>query len=506
MSSRTRVYAPPKKKEIGAFATVNLSGPTYVTIDQAYMERHTGAKLAWISFTNYGYLDFVCNFIAYGSLKFDFLLVCSDEATYKEAKRLGVPYCARLHSPNRYSSQSTSWGSEHYKQIVFSKINVLQACMKEFVKVGIQSIGYIDTDIVLLKNPTPYIESLLDAHPEVSVFSQCDEVGMQCSALNGCRNPCSGVLVLRTSIDPLTMVYTRSDMEKYDGDQNFLRDALMIKRSILWRTLPRDLFLNGASMGFPGNPVRLPHFENAYLMHFNYLDGSNRKRNAMRAWNCWVYKSDYTFTLSDWQQRIKDEREWIVQASEKAGGDKWQPFPIGFGYQFTAYKHLLAQSSTRRPHLVVSAFDLYTDKNRRPKGINRQAIASTLRRNGISTQTLNPKQYFEFLLTHKFVVSPEGNGIDCHRHYEALMFGCIPIVERNAQIEEKYRGCPILYTTDYSEITPDYLERKYEEMMTVVYDFRVLMISNYPESVQQTIKDCGNYWMYKINKKNWYMN
>jgi hypothetical protein len=96
------------------------------------------------------------------------------------------------------------------------------------------------------------------------------------------------------------------------------------------------------------------------------------------------------------------------------------------------------------------------------------------------------------------VVSPEGNGIDCHRHYEALLAGCIPIVERNPLIEEKYKGCPILYTDDYSEITPAYLNARYEEMKTVVYDFSRLFLDYYSSEQQNEIKNCGNFWTLRL--------
>jgi hypothetical protein len=106
--------------------------------------------------------------------------------------------------------------------------------------------------------------------------------------------------------------------------------------------------------------------------------------------------------------------------------------------------------------------------------------------------------YFDTLPSYKFVISPEGNGIDCHRHYEALLAGCIPVIERNPVIEEKYKGCPILYTNDYSEITPAYLELKYEEMKTQTYDFSRLFLEFYPSETQAEIKRCGNYWMKQL--------
>jgi hypothetical protein len=85
-----------------------------------------------------------------------------------------------------------------------------------------------------------------------------------------------------------------------------------------------------------------------------------------------------------------------------------------------------------------------------------------------------------------------------------LFAGCIPIVEYNAIIEEKYNGCPILYTTDYSEITEEYLLQKYKEMIDETYDFSRLFLSYYDIAMQKTIKECGNFWMRKLTNKVWY--
>lgn len=38
------------------------------------------------------------------------------------------------------------------------------------------------------------------------------------------------------------------------------------------------------------------------------------------------------------------------------------------------------------------------------------------------------KNYLMNLKKHKYIISPPGNGIDCHRNWEALYCGCIPIV------------------------------------------------------------------------------
>jgi hypothetical protein len=41
---------------------------------------------------------------------------------------------------------------------------------------------------------------------------------------------------------------------------------------------------------------------------------------------------------------------------------------------------------------------------------------------------LNPIEYFKLLNQYKFVASPEGNGPDCIRTWEAILLGIIPII------------------------------------------------------------------------------
>lgn len=206
------------------------------------------------------------------------------------------------------------------------------------------------------------------------------------------------------------------------------------------------------------------------------------------------------YTLRNWQQIQKDPRNLIVQASATDGSDSWQPFPIGMSYNYVPETPQLGNHA----ELVLSCFSETTDLRRRPTGLNRRQISKTLSRNGIKNQHIDPTKYFDILPNYKFVVSPEGNGIDCHRHYEALIAGCIPIVEYRAQIEEKYRWCPMLYTQDYSEINNEYLNRMYDEALTKNYDFSKLFLSSYDSPTQQKIRNQGNFWYTRFNGKLFY--
>ena len=64
--------------------------------------------------------------------------------------------------------------------------------------------------------------------------------------------------------------------------------------------------------------------------------------------------------------------------------------------------------------------------------------------------------YLMALGSHKFVLSPRGNGLDAHRTWEALLVGAIPIVRASA-LNPLYEGLPVLVVREWSEVTPDLL-------------------------------------------------
>jgi hypothetical protein len=47
---------------------------------------------------------------------------------------------------------------------------------------------------------------------------------------------------------------------------------------------------------------------------------------------------------------------------------------------------------------------------------------------------------------YKFVVSPEGNGVDCHRHYECIGLGAIPVSNISSAYKEIFEDNMIFST------------------------------------------------------------
>jgi len=55
-----------------------------------------------------------------------------------------------------------------------------------------------------------------------------------------------------------------------------------------------------------------------------------------------------------------------------------------------------------------------------------------------------------------FVISPHGNGLDCHRTWEALILGCIVIV-KTSPIDKLYDNLPVLIVNEWSDINEQLL-------------------------------------------------
>jgi hypothetical protein len=59
---------------------------------------------------------------------------------------------------------------------------------------------------------------------------------------------------------------------------------------------------------------------------------------------------------------------------------------------------------------------------------------------------------------YAFVVSPHGNGLDCHRTWESLVLGNIVIVKRSS-LDPMYEGLPVVIVDDWREIEGQSLRR-----------------------------------------------
>ena len=72
--------------------------------------------------------------------------------------------------------------------------------------------------------------------------------------------------------------------------------------------------------------------------------------------------------------------------------------------------------------------------------------------------------YVKEILSHEMVVCPRGNGIDCHRVWEVLYLGRVPIVKRENAMRY-FEELPILFIDDWSHLQNiDYIEDQFHSI------------------------------------------
>lgn len=113
------------------------------------------------------------------------------------------------------------------------------------------------------------------------------------------------------------------------------------------------------------------------------------------------------------------------------------------------FNDVMSQNISKE-RLIYVNFDVNTNR------IERNYCLSELNKKGLEMSDKLPfKQYLEELAKTYFVVSPNGNGVDCHKTWEALYLGAIPIVTKSINIYF-YKGYPIIIIDDWSNFNPDY--------------------------------------------------
>jgi hypothetical protein len=76
---------------------------------------------------------------------------------------------------------------------------------------------------------------------------------------------------------------------------------------------------------------------------------------------------------------------------------------------------------------------------------------------------------------YAFVTSPSGAGMDCHRTWEALALGCVPIVKRSS-MSDVFDGLPVLVVDDWSQVNPAYLQEQAKRLQEQVFDYSKLLL------------------------------
>jgi hypothetical protein len=89
-------------------------------------------------------------------------------------------------------------------------------------------------------------------------------------------------------------------------------------------------------------------------------------------------------------------------------------------------------------------------------------------------------------IKYAFVLSPPGEGLDCHRTWEALCLGCIPIMI-STPLDDMFEGLPVLIVKSWSHVTKELLDNTIAEYSLKEWCLDKLQLK---------------YWVDKLSKHN----
>ena len=156
--------------------------------------------------------------------------------------------------------------------------------------------------------------------------------------------------------------------------------------------------------------------------------------------------------------------------------------PLGCGYSSDDSVLLKRLQQKREYHNLV--YMNYNENNNLQERKNvteyfKEKSWVTYKQHGISFP-----DYIDNCYNHKFVVSPPGNGIDCHRTWETLYLGGIPIVKSSVLIDS-FRSLPMLIVEDYEILTEELLNIIWNEFQERDFDYSKMTLTYWKNRIAQ---------------------
>jgi hypothetical protein len=89
------------------------------------------------------------------------------------------------------------------------------------------------------------------------------------------------------------------------------------------------------------------------------------------------------------------------------------------------------------------------------------------------------------MVNYAFIVSPHGNGLDCHRTWEALALGCIPIV-KSSGIDPLFDELPVWIVQNWNEVTLENMKQKVDEFKNKTFNYEKLTLAYWKSKIIHT--------------------
>jgi len=112
-------------------------------------------------------------------------------------------------------------------------------------------------------------------------------------------------------------------------------------------------------------------------------------------------------------------------------------------------------------------------------------------KNFVTTQMLSNGQnfdnYIDNVYNHKFIICPEGHGIDTHRKWEALYLNSIPIEIKSIN-NSFYEDLPILLIDSWDQLNEEFLNAEYERIININWNLDKLDFNYWSDRIKKYLK------------------
>jgi hypothetical protein len=120
--------------------------------------------------------------------------------------------------------------------------------------------------------------------------------------------------------------------------------------------------------------------------------------------------------------------------------------------------------------------DLFGDRKRSLETISNELLE-------INQQFIPRTKNWQTIVNYAFVLSPFGCGMDCHRTWETLCLGSIPIVKA-PNFKNMFQGLPVLIVQDWAEVTQELLDKTIEEFKTMEFNYNKLTLQYWVNQIK----------------------
>lgn len=202
----------------------------------------------------------------------------------------------------------------------------------------------------------------------------------------------------------------------------------------------------------------------AYLLTHNNLLALCGKLTK----NKFVIFCSHEDTPIDKHIKIPDNVLGIHAVNAEYNDDRIYPFPYGLQREFeddnrlSIMQEVLKDAPQKPTKLLYINCGLGAERNNPERAylVNFEGLPWTTCRFDKDSKFFPYSKYADFLRElkdHKFMVCPQGHGLDCHRNWETLYMKRVPVMKYHPYFKRLMQGFPVLFVRDWSDITEELL-------------------------------------------------